>query len=346
MKRKIIFLSILVLLANMQVIVGCSSKSDNPAPSPAPAPVTTLSAVAISPATVSLGFSTQQIFTGSGGTPPYSYFKVSGNGQMSLAGVFFSPTSNESDVVGVRDYFGATAFATITVSDTIGASVSSADGLSISPTTWTLNQGASVTLTASSGVPAYTFTHTSGTGTIQVVSADTIIFTAPNADEIDTIQLTDSNGVVVNASVTVSNAIIPSGSLNEIYRFYNSANTDHLFTTNPTEVNSAPWTSEGAKFKLFQSQATGTQPIYRCRTNNTQQYHFLSKDSNCDGQITDSDNRQLNVVGYISPISINGMIPLYRFNTSNSNFFTTIDFNEGLINGWSKYTILGYVFGP
>jgi hypothetical protein len=149
----------------------------------------TVTAVQISPATITIGEDLNTTFTGSG-TAPYAYSVTSGNGTInSLSGVFTAPSTAETDTVTITDANGYTAQATVTILP-----------LAINPSTNVVALNGTTTFTAAYGSTPYTYSVVSGTGTI---NSSTGVFTAPTGAETDTVQVVDANSHTAQATVTV-----------------------------------------------------------------------------------------------------------------------------------------------
>lgn len=87
--------------------------------------------------------------------------------------------------------------------------------------------------------------------------------TVSNNDDTDTLNLST---FTVEASTTDPNApVVEDGT---VYRFFNMMNGAFLYTTSADEVAAVQqltdeWSYEGPKFKVSQTQETGTTPVYR-----------------------------------------------------------------------------------
>lgn len=157
------------------------------------------SALALSPLAPNLALSGQTTFTATGGSPPYFYDVISGNGSMGLlSGVFTAPSTPGSALVRVTDAVG---FSQTTVVTTV-------PDLVLTPTSGNVPIGALVQLAASGGLAPYSFTKTAGVGSVSLLTGWFDPGTSPGSS---TIQLTDALGTQRNATLTVITA--PPGSL-------------------------------------------------------------------------------------------------------------------------------------
>ncbi len=124
-----------------------------------------------------------------------------GTGTVNSSGLFTAPNAQETDTVQAQSQADTTKTATATVT-------TPAVSISVSPTSATLNPGAQRQFTATvSGTTntGVTWSVTKGTGTI----TSSGLFTAPNVQEIDTVQAQSQadNTKAATASVTVSSNI-------------------------------------------------------------------------------------------------------------------------------------------
>ena len=154
--------------------------------------------LAISPKTITIAAGGTVTFTAGGGTPPYSYTKLSGGGAFNIGThIYTAPWSATVTQIRVTDNVLATDVATVTVNPP--------PALAISPSAPTLNVGQTVTFTGSggSGNPAnYSYAKISGTGTFNGV---THVYTAPGSGTTVVIRLTDSvTSQTSDATVTVN----------------------------------------------------------------------------------------------------------------------------------------------
>lgn len=163
--------------------------------STADANITINPALAISPATITVGLNGSQTFSATGGAPPMTYSIVSGGGSIgSSSGAYTAPATNDSVVVRVTDSLGNTSDATVTVEDP----------LVISPATYTLAVNNTHTFSASGGEAPYTFSLQSGTGTVNSTSG---LYTAPATAGSAVVRVTDNNGQTADATITVNPAL-------------------------------------------------------------------------------------------------------------------------------------------
>ncbi len=157
--------------------------------------ITINSALAITPALVTLAVSGTQTFSATGGVSPYSYSIVSGGGSIvSATGAFTAPATTGSVTVRVMDSLLNTSNATVTVNA----------ALNITPAAITLSVNNVTTFSATGGVSPYSYSIVAGGGTI---NSSTGIFTAPSTAGSLTVRATDSLSNISNATVTVNAAV-------------------------------------------------------------------------------------------------------------------------------------------
>jgi hypothetical protein len=130
-------------------------------------------------------------------------------------------------------------------------------------------------------------------------------------------------------------------------RLYNAGIDDHIFVTDPKDVETAQyigWDYEGPVFGVATEPGPGLVPMYR----------YLQPYSGGHSYTTDPNpaRPQLQreyLLGYISPRPGPGLVPLYVWhNPDSGRYFYTLD-REGELApdaGYRPKGILGYVFAP
>jgi hypothetical protein len=147
----------------------------------------------IQPSSISLYSDQSHDFTAKGGAKGYHFAIVSGGGSIDPASGAFTPPDIASDVViEVVDGTGKSAQAT--------AHVLGFRPLVITPAATTILMGTTCVLGHSGGKAPYSYMVSTGTGS---VNAATGLFTAPLAGEDDWITLTDGNGDMALALVSI-----------------------------------------------------------------------------------------------------------------------------------------------
>lgn len=160
---------------------------DGTTPNPTP--------VAISPGSATILVSASRSFTATGGNPPYTYLISAGDGSIS-GSTYTAPAYATTASVTVRDAFGATSSATVTVRP----------ALQISPSAISVAVNGSTTFSATGGIGSYTFARVSGGGSMTGST-----YTAPATTGTATVRVTDSAGNRSEATVTIASfAIVPT----------------------------------------------------------------------------------------------------------------------------------------
>ncbi|MCM2280035.1 MAG: hypothetical protein NDJ89_18330 [Oligoflexia bacterium] len=168
------------------------------------ASVTLVTALSISPATISLLKGSSLAFTSSGGALPYVFSLVSGGGSIDASsGLYSAPEAGGTAVARVSDAIGGTAEAAITIYD----------GLTISPFAKTLIVNGTASFSASGGVAPYTYSVFAGGGAIDALSG---VYSAPGSAGSATIRVTDAVSNTSDAAVTIQPALAISVAQNPI----------------------------------------------------------------------------------------------------------------------------------
>ncbi len=150
--------------------------------------------LAVSPTTAYVVTNSDLVLSPSGGVAPYTFSQVSGVGVIDIVtGVYTAPATTGSAVVRTTDSATPTAA-------TVDTSITVYNPLTLSPLTLTIAINSNHTFTASGGVGALTFSRFSGTG---VINASTGVYTSGAVAGTDIIQVKDTIGNVVEATVTV-----------------------------------------------------------------------------------------------------------------------------------------------
>ena len=161
----------------------------------ADANVTVNAALAITPASQTMGINGTLNYSSTGGVVPYTYSVFSGGGVINATtGAFTAPATAGTTVVHVTDNFGNIASSNVTITS----------GLSISPASSTLAVNNTVTFVGANGATPYTYSVFSGTGTI---NAATGLYTAPATSGSAVVRVTDNLGAVADANVTINAAL-------------------------------------------------------------------------------------------------------------------------------------------
>jgi hypothetical protein len=159
-------------------------------------------ALKISPTSASLKTGETVDFQASGGTPPYAFSIVSGEGTIDAAsGLYTAPDSPAEAVVQVADAQQATARATVQV--TASPEPPGGPPLKIFPSAVDTRTGRSIVLRASGGTPPYSFSLVSGGGRLQPISGTQARYTAPGSPTEAVIEVRDDRDRMARSIVTV-----------------------------------------------------------------------------------------------------------------------------------------------
>lgn len=125
------------------------------------------------------------------------------------------------------------------------------------------------------------------------------------------------------------------GQMAPVFRFY--ANSRHFVTRSYSEAASTGWSFETTGFHVFTAGGAGRAALYRCY-NAPNGDHFISTQSNCEGY-----NQEGNI-GFAATTQSGNLIPLYRFyKGSAKDHLITVNYAEGMNNGYAFEGVLGYV---
>jgi YD repeat-containing protein len=120
-----------------------------------------------------------------------------------------------------------------------------------------------------------------------------------------------------------------------VFRFHGGS--QHFYTTSYIEGQRAGLVSDGAQFNLSPTGGSGLVALYRCYASANND-HFLSGQSDCEGQGVEG------IIGYAYLAAGPNLVALYRFNKASIyDHLITVNYQEGIGNGYSYEGILGYV---
>lgn len=120
-----------------------------------------------------------------------------------------------------------------------------------------------------------------------------------------------------------------------IYRFFHSP--DHFLTLSYSEAAGAGYSFETTGFHLFPGGGSGLLPLYRCYYPVSND-HFVSTQSDCEGRNVEG------ILGYASANPGSGLVALHRFfRPSTGDHLVTVNYSEGIANGYTYEGGLGYV---
>jgi len=153
-------------------------------------------ALLISPASLTLNVGGTANFSATGGTSPYEFTILSGDGTIGLdTGIYDAWSSAGTDIVRLTDDLGATRDAVVTIV--------SAGPLSINPPAAVVEQDDVFDFYADGGSPPYTYSVSSGAG---FVNSSSGLYTAPSATGSATVRVTDSLGAWSESAIDIAPA--------------------------------------------------------------------------------------------------------------------------------------------
>ncbi|KAJ3994189.1 hypothetical protein F5050DRAFT_1713899 [Lentinula boryana] len=157
------------------------------------------------------------------------------------------------------------------------------------------------------------------------------------------------------ASATTSLSCANNTNAVPLLRAFSSSRTDHLYTTNSTEMNDVDisldaYSFEGDAAFVWSTQEAFTVPLYRLFNQNVND-HFYTIDANESnealslGYAFDTDSH---IAGYLYPYSICGAAPIYRlYSTSKTDHFYTMSQTESAsASGYVVEGIAGFALLP
>jgi|GEM_PF-6695818 len=178
--------------------------------------ISVLTPFSLSPTEIQVTVDNSYTFTAEGGKTPYVFTVDSGGGAVdAVTGEYTAPAAAGNAVLGAVDALGNYDSAEITIVPPAA--------LLISPVSITLNVDDSTTFSATGGTSPYNFAILSGSGNIDAGGT----YTAPGATGTDIIRLSDDDGTISDAVVTIVSSgplsIVPVSVVVEqdaLYDFY------------------------------------------------------------------------------------------------------------------------------
>ncbi|KAJ7486917.1 hypothetical protein FB451DRAFT_1026358, partial [Mycena latifolia] len=139
-----------------------------------------------------------------------------------------------------------------------------------------------------------------------------------------------------------------------LYRAYSDGASDHFYTTDLAEYNSAVagggYTAEGVRLLVFTTQVAGSVQFIRLWNGDKSDHFYTTNATEAKSAVTGGYVIEDKTPMYIYPTQICGSVPLYRsYSQTGTDHFYTIDAAErdGAVgSGWAYEWIAGYVFPP
>ncbi|KAJ3753737.1 hypothetical protein EV360DRAFT_30125, partial [Lentinula raphanica] len=134
---------------------------------------------------------------------------------------------------------------------------------------------------------------------------------------------------------------------------YTQSGTDHLYTTNTTEMNNAlaaSYSFEGDAAFVWSTQETFTVPLYRMFSQSLND-HFYTIDANETSQAMSLGyalENDSHIAGYVYPYRVCGASPIYRLYSSSSgdHFYTMSIAESRQMSGYVVEGIAGFALLP
>lgn len=159
------------------------------------------SILVINPTSITLEVNDSTTFAGLGGTSPYTYTVVSGEGLIDAnTGSFTAGANPGNSIIRVVDGSGQLAEAIVRI-NSVGVVDSD---LGISPLSVIVTNNETYTFSATGGATPYTYSVLNGAGTINPATG---LYTAPAVNGNATIRVTDATGATSDAGVSVQAAL-------------------------------------------------------------------------------------------------------------------------------------------
>ena len=136
-----------------------------------------------------------------------------------------------------------------------------------------------------------------------------------------------------------------------VYRMYSSSISDHFYTIDANEKNSATaggfYTYEGVAFYAYKTQVSGTSPVYRLyRWYNGQGDHFYTANVNEKNNAVSGTYTSEGIAFYAYTTQVTGTYPVYRLRAGNSidHFYTSVqsEENRAVINNFYIYENIAF----
>lgn len=132
-----------------------------------------------------------------------------------------------------------------------------------------------------------------------------------------------------------------SAALNALFRYYNSAATDHFYTTNWAELDSGAygWVFEKIQCYIYPAMTGAAVPLYRYWNGGAADHFYTTNWNELHGGAYCWVYE--GIQGYVMPTQVSGTVPLYRYwNGAVADHFYTTNWNE-LGDGVSGYKYEG-----
>lgn len=151
------------------------------------------------------------------------------------------------------------------------------------------------------------------------------------------------------ANVILNQGVFKASPANALplYRYYNSNNGDHFYTTNFNELGGGggEWNAEGVTGYIHTSPQADTNPLHRYYNHSNNDHFYTTNFDELGGG--GGDWNYEGVQGHIFPTQKPNTVALHRyFNSGNGDHFYTTNFGElgGGGGDWNYEGVTGFIF--
>lgn len=161
-----------------------------------------------------------------------------------------------------------------------------------------------------------------------------------------TMALSQVNQFTVPGGQQAQSAQSASGHM-AVYRGYNASDGAHMFATNPQDVRSQGFRSEGVAFYVSSSAAPGEVPLYHVVNANGDEF-YTTNTAERDRLINSNGYHDAGALGYVASTQQPGTVPLYRFYNPKlgKHMYSTnaSEISRLPSEGWQQEGVIGYVW--
>ncbi|KAL0961333.1 hypothetical protein HGRIS_006290 [Hohenbuehelia grisea] len=137
-----------------------------------------------------------------------------------------------------------------------------------------------------------------------------------------------------------------------LFRIYNDASKDHVYTTNAQETYRSPgYASQSSPGRVWMSQEVDTIPLYRLYNSEGTDHLYTTNSTEREDSIAHNGYTDEGVAAYIYPSPYCNSIPLYRaYDSKGADHFYSTDRQEIVQfadrTGAFMEDIVGYIMQP
>ncbi len=186
----------------------------------------------------------------------------------------------------------------------------------------------------------YGLTHTNQPGTLIACTPDV------DANSVMNSTVLNWNGFTTYDKIGISTLYPKRDGTAKLYRYYNSGNGDHFYTTNACDLGSGKsgYVFEGDAGFLYTTAVAGTNALHRYYDPGNGDHFYTTNWSELGGGA--GGYLYEGIAGYLFPTAQAGTVALYRYyNPGNGDHFYTTNWSElgGGAGGYLYESIAGYV---